>query len=364
MKIRQIFFSSLFVIQIVILGVTLYFIQEIRHAEDDCMVEEYSEEVSDLLPLSKIPFKHYIEGVGIVKPSSDYIRITPMQAGLIKSVCVDVSQKVKKGDTLFEMDNTSLITLLDEKLADYELAQAHLNILETGPLSSELKIKQKLCDSAQIRLNNKLKENKTFDILLKNAAISENEKQEVESNLLMAKNDLEKSNMEFEMIKKKQEAKILLQKAKLEEHTRKIEILRKKMNHSAIDSPIEGTVLDVTLHPGEYVNSTNNYKILIANEDKLHLQVLIDEEKCWRISPTSKLKALAKMKSNPDIQYVLTFLYAKPKIDENNSKLEIVFSLDKGNAPIYLEQKMSVYIEAAPESDTSCLEYQFNQRNS
>ena len=47
----------------------------------------------------------------------------------------------------------------------------------------------------------------------------------------------------------------------------------------------------------------------------------------------------------------------------DKSKLELVFSFDRGKAPIYLEQNLDVYLEASSPSDTSYLDYQFNKIN-
>lgn len=129
-------------------------------------------------------------------------------------------------------------------------------------------------------------------------------------------------------------------------------------------SSFEGRVLKINVNPGEYIDPSET-ALIIGSDNPLHLKVLIDEKDMWRISPTKNLKAIALHRTNPSIHFVLDFVTVKPDLgssDANEGKLEMVFAFDKGKAPLYLDQTLDVYIEAASPQDTSYLDYQFNQK--
>ncbi len=129
-------------------------------------------------------------------------------------------------------------------------------------------------------------------------------------------------------------------------------------------SSYEGRILKVNVHPGEYV-APSDEALVIGCDTPLHLSVLIDEKEMWRVSPSKSLRAIALHKTNPAIHFVLDYVTVKPAIsleEKNEGMLEILFSFDKGKAPLYLDQTLDVYIEAASKDDTSYLDFQFNQK--
>ena len=128
-------------------------------------------------------------------------------------------------------------------------------------------------------------------------------------------------------------------------------------------SPIDGVVLGVNTQPGESVGL--NPVMVIGSISPMHLKVLVDEKDAWKISPTKKLRAIAQHRDNPEIYSILKFEKVNPIFrsnEANEKKLELTFSLDRGNSPLYLEERLDVFIEAKSPKDTSCIEYQFEQQ--
>ena len=138
----------------------------------------------------------------------------------------------------------------------------------------------------------------------------------------------------------------------------------KALSDCNVTAPFEGRILKVNVNPGEYTDPSET-ALIIGAESPLHLRVLIDEKEMWRVSPTKNLRAIALHKTNPSIHFVLDFLNVRPALnasDKTDGKLEMLFAFDKGKAPLYLDQTLDVYIEAASPQDTSYLDYQFNQK--
>ena len=125
-------------------------------------------------------------------------------------------------------------------------------------------------------------------------------------------------------------------------------------------APVEGRILQVNVNAGEFI-APSDVALVIGSDHPLHLNVLMDEKEMWRITPSKNLRAIAMHKTNPEIHFVLDFVAVKPSIN-SEGKVEMVFAFDKGKAPLYLDQVLDVYIEAAAPEDTSYLDYQFTKK--
>lgn len=361
MNLRQFLFGLGVVLQVCVLGLTLYFCYEINLKRED-FSEDLTEEVDDVgVRGVKIPFRHYVKGSGLIKPSTDYVKINAPFAGIIERVFVQVGQKVNIHEPLFELDTSMLKCELKEKQAEYNIALAEYNLLNKNPSAIELKMKEKEVEQMKMRREEQVEKCHVFESLLAKNAVSQCEKEEQESLLRIFAADMERVLLEYDHLKEGacQEAKEV-GKAIIEEKEVSIELVQKMLSDCQILSPISGRVLSVPIHSGEYVEPAMEKSIILGSEDPLYLQVRIDDQDAWRVTPQKNLRALAIHRANPKIQFILDFVSAKPCLNEN--KLELVFSFEKGKAPIYLEQQLDVYIEAAPLGDTSYLDYQFSRR--
>lgn len=365
MNLRQLLLGLGVSAQLLILGVAFYFLHEINQKRDEGTCENFAsldrEMTSEYEANVQVPFHHYVTGSGKVGPSSDYVRINAKLAGVIDDVLVSVGQRVKLSDVLFQMSNGSLQSELKERVKEHETSLAKLDLIEAGPSTYELDVKSKELDKIQIKLNQQQKECSLFETLLTKCAVSRSEKDQQDSLLHMITAEMDKEICEYENLKKgasKEERAISF--AIASEKVASIKTIENRLEDCKVRSPIEGKVLSINVNKGEYVHPSGEASIVIGNDDPLHLHVFIDDTLAWRVSPTKELRAMAQVPSNPKIHFILNFVAVKPCL--NSNKLELVFAFDKGKAPIYLEQNLDVYIEAAPAADTSFLDYQFNQR--
>lgn len=298
MKPKQALFLAGVAFQVAILSVTLYFLHEVREKGETSFELGRDEEVeeSDITLDNgvKLPFAHYVTGIGKVA-CSNYVKVNTRREGIVDQLFVKEGDVVHAGDALFQVDDGVLRFVFHEKVAEYETALAELKFFEGSVTEPHLK------------------------------------------------SDVLKS------IAKEKEACMRASE--------------KVLFDCKVVAPLEGRVLKVNVNPGEYTRPGEE-ALVIGSENPLYLHVLIDEKEMWRVSPTKNLRAIALHKTNPNIHFVLNFVSIKPVTEpsfKNEGKLEVVFAFDKGKAPIYLDQTLDVYIEAASPQDTSYLDYQFNQ---
>ena len=302
MKIKQVLVVTGIAFQVVILSVTLFFLHEVNQKGDQ-VFEEDSDEMLGSSEVSlekglKIPFQYYVTGPGKVA-CSNYVKVNVKKEGIIEHLLVKEGDFVRIGDPILQVDQGMLAYTFREKIAEYDTALAELRLYENES--------------------------------------SEEDPKEREKDVLKA------------VIRKKEVGMQAAQKA---------------IADCKVSAPFEGRILKININPGEYIDPSET-ALIIGSDNPLHLKVLIDEKDMWRISPTKNLKAIALHRTNPSIHFVLDFVTVRPalgSIDTNEGKLEMVFAFDKGKAPLYLDQTLDVYIEAASPQDTSYLDYQFNQK--
>jgi multidrug resistance efflux pump len=264
------------------------------------------------------------------------------------------------------MNDSSHSSALREKIAEYETALARFQLLQEEPSKLGLKAKEQEIEQAKLKYDQAVKEHKVFESLLEKCAVSLHEKEVQEIQLKTAAFEVEKLLCEYNQIKEgASEAFVKVGKAEVGEKEANLRSVEKKLANCKVVAPIQGKVLSVNVHPGEYLEPSEKSAVVIGLDNPLHLRVYIDEKDAWRISPSTNLRAIAVHKSNPKIHFILNFVTTNPCLQKKGGqeeKLEVIFSFDKGKAPIYLEENLEVFIEATSPNDTGYLDYQFNAR--
>lgn len=370
MNMKQSLFVGGVVLQLGVLAITLYNFHDISEQKEIYTIKSVSEEDDSLEFASfssynenrlSLPFKHHVVGKGVVKPSSDYIIVDTVLSGVVDKVLVKPGQFVREGQILFKIDDSNYRYTLQQNKAECNTALAKLQLLQESPSKFELQAKEMEIAQAKTMYDQKLRDNAIFTSLLMENAVSKSEKEEQETLLKISESQIEKILCEYEQIKSGvSPTKIRISELEVEEKEAAAKLTEKLLKDCQVASPISGRVLKVNINPGQYIDPAEKEAIVIGSDDPLHLHVFIEEKDSWRISPTKNLRAIAMHKSNPKMHFVLNFESVRPCL-QNEGQLELVFSFDKGNAPIYLEQTLDVYIESASPKDTAFLDYQFNR---
>jgi HlyD family secretion protein len=98
--------------------------------------------------------------------------------------------------------------------------------------------------------------------------------------------------------------------------------------------------------------------MLLGNVERLHVRVDVDENDAWRVR--SEAPAVAFVRGNRELKTPLQFVRTEPYIVPKRSLagdttervdtrvLQILYSFDRGELPVYVGQQMDVFIEAPP----------------
>jgi multidrug efflux pump subunit AcrA (membrane-fusion protein) len=133
-----------------------------------------------------------------------------------------------------------------------------------------------------------------------------------------------------------------------------------------VRAPVDGQVLQLNIHPGEFAQTgvLATPLILFGRVSPLWLLVDVDEEDAWRVKAGAP--ALAFLRGNKDMKVPLQFVRFQPDVIAKTSLtgdttervdtrvLDVVYSFDRGDLPIYVGQLMDVFIEA-PDAPTAAI---------
>ena len=120
-------------------------------------------------------------------------------------------------------------------------------------------------------------------------------------------------------------------------------------------------MLQVKVRPGEYASAgmLATPLILMGAVDPLHVRVDVDENDAWRVRAGAKAEGY--LRGNRDIKTPLKFVRFEPYVVPKKSLtgdsservdtrvLQILFSFEPDDLPVFVGQQMDVYIESAPE---------------
>ena len=270
------------------------------------------------------PYKKTVSGTGLVEANTRNIAIGSQESGVVSHIFVKEGQVVKAGEPLFTIDDDVAKAVVGEQIQAVAVAQSQITVklAELADNVDQLKRAQGLKVGSSISLDKLQRTRFATRTAETNLALAKAQKEEAEAKLESAQIDLAK-------------------------HT--------------VLAPVDGRIFKINIRVGEYVNllQQNITPILMGNDRPLNLRVQIDENDLWRYSENSL--AQASLRSNKDIFFPLRFVriepYVLPKLNLSGDTaeridtrvLEVIYSFDSGNKPVYVGQQMDVFIEAKHE---------------
>ncbi len=273
------------------------------------MVREGSKPIVHSQPVADPPhveFASRISGAGIVEASTRNISIGAHVPGIVARLFVKVGQRVKAASPLFSIDDRAAVA---------DLAVREARLLEAEANLQDLK--------AQLRIAESLKDPRAISI-----------------------EDLNKRRYAVKVA----EARVGTASAEVNSARVNLDLL-------TVRSPIEGTVLQSNIRPGEYAPSglTAQPLILLGGLDRLHVRVDIDENDAWRFN--EKASAIAFVRGNPSLRTPLRFEYIEKYVIPKRSLtgestervdtrvMQVVYSFDRDDLSVFPGQLMDVFIE-------------------
>jgi HlyD family secretion protein len=257
---------------------------------------------------AKAPFETFVAGSGIVESISENVAIAPALSGVVKEVFVKAGDAISVNHPLFSLDNREPLAELSVRKAQVDGAKAQLADAQT-----QLSIYKTVGDSRAITRGELLK----------------------------------------------RESAVEIAKAALAEAESLVKATETTLDRMVVRSPLNGTVLQSKIRAGEFApaQSLSSPLMIIGTTSPLAVRVDVDENDAWRLKPGGRASAV--LRGNTAITFPLTFVKFEPYVIPKRSLtgesservdtrvLQIVYSFDGKDRPIYVGQLVDVFIESS-----------------
>lgn len=313
-------------------------------------------ELISLRPQS--PYKSYISAVGIVEASSDNIFIGSPVNRIVEKVEVAVGNHVKKGDVLFRLESRDLQADRFTRKIAYENALAKMEKLEALPRIEDVKAAEAMLKSAEVELAQAKSQYDAVEGLKNSKALSQEEinrrhfaYQLAQAHVQQAQADLDKTKAgawhpEIEIAR--------LEVLQAKSYAQRVET---DIERTIIRSPIDGTVLQVKIHEGEYPpsDSSRTPPMILGAIEPMHLRVNINQFDSSYYH--SDAPAVAFLQGDAQVVFPLRFVKLEPylvtKQNLNNDitekvdtrVLQVIYCFDEKEQRVFVGQQMDVFIE-------------------
>jgi len=273
------------------------------------------------VPPPQKPFKESVAATGILESLSENVAIGVPVPGLIVELPVKVNDAVKKGQTLFKLDDRDLQAELLSTTAQQEIAKAQIAVSEAqlAKLQSQLDRLTSVTDPRAV-----------------------------------SKDDLENRHRDVAVA----EAQVSAARAQLAASETAMKRVSLLIDRLTVRAPRDGNVLQVNLRAGEYAaTSPKSAAMIIGDTDRLQVRADIDEQNAIRIREGQK--AFGYLKGDPTVTFPLEFVrvepYIIPKVSLTGAStervdtrvLQVIYSLTRPQSPpLYVGQQVDVFIEA------------------
>ena len=268
---------------------------------------------------AEAPYRTYIGGAGLVEASNDNISIGTPTAGIVKAVLVKVGDHVKAGQPLFRIDDRELRADLAVKQG--ALAQAEGTLTEALASQKDTAAQYALVQDAQ------------------GAAVSVDDVQKRKYAAALG------------------DAKVTSARAAIQAARANAAATEAALERLIVRASMEGEVLQVTVHAGEYApaGEVSTPLVRLGSGGTYHIRVDIDENDAWRFQPgtraTAFLRGYREIKAEVKFERVEPYVTPKTSLTGSSTErvdtrvLQVIYSFDRKALPVYVGQQMDVFIE-------------------
>lgn len=326
---------------------------------------------------AKAEFESYVAGAGIVEARTENIAISTPVGNIVTDVFVSIGQDVKKGEPLFRVRDSVTQAELEMRQAAVASAKAKLARLRALPRAEDIppaEARVREGEAAITEAQSLVADAKNTLALWERVsdprAVSQDDidkrryaVQTAEARLASAMAKKAAAEAELKLLKAGTwEPDIKIAESDIASAEAAVKQTEAEIDRRTIKAPVDATVLQVKVRPGEYAQPgpLATPLMLLGDTQTLYVRVDVDENDAWRIDTEKPRRAVAHVRGNPKLKTDLTFVRVEPYVVPKKSLtgestervdtrvLQVIYSFQRGKLPVYVGQQMDVFIEAPP----------------
>ena len=305
------------------------------------------------------PYPQGIAALGVVEARTRNVRLAPPEGGVVSRVPVQVNDRIKAGDVLFELDPRLPQAELARAKASVEVARQQVMRLESMPRKEDLAPLRAAVKRAKARLADAENDRKRVELLRGQNAAAELEW--VRSTLAVEVG--EAGVAEAQAILDRDlagawEPDLVIARAQFQLAQAEAAAAQQRLDRLSVRSPVDGMVLKRFIEPGEFV-AAGTMAMQVGDLSSLRIRAQVDERDTQALRPGARGTAI--FAGNRQLTFALKMLsiepmaLAKSQLRGLNTELvdtrvvEVVFEAEAAEqgARLYPGQVVDVFIETA-----------------
>lgn len=314
----------------------------------------------------------YVCGLGLIEPAGEAISVGTQLSGIVSRVHAESGMQVQAGDPLIQLDDQTA-------KAEVEVARAQVRgeAARLQELISQIEIRQAHADAAladlqfaEASLAHANQEMERTDALLQKGAVSDEEaevkrlnRETERSRLAKAKATVRQTTAELNQLLSNGIAPtIAVQQAAIAQAEAALQRVESVLSQYTIRAPKACMVLQVRVHPGEFLPASllSEPLVVLGVMSPLHVRVDIDEADIPRFSEMAA--AWASVRGRSEHRVPLTFVKTEPLVIPKSSLsgaqreridtrvMQVIYAVAADDVRATVGQQVDVYIEVAARS--------------
>ncbi|MCC6676358.1 MAG: biotin/lipoyl-binding protein [Phycisphaerales bacterium] len=309
----------------------------------------------------RAPFRSFVAGSGLIEASTQNIAIGTPVPGLVTRVDVVVGDPVKAGDPLFRLDDRDLNAQLRAEQAAAGAARSKVAELRAQPRPEELPPLEARVQVAEVVLADARDQLTNWEQAKAGSAVTPDEISRRRFAVDAAAARVLDAQAQLNLTRAGAWGpQVAVAEAEALGAEARADVVKTELERRIVRAPVSGRVLQVNIRAGEFASAgtLSTPLMLMGSVEPLHLRVDVDEHDAWRVKQGAR--AVAMLRGNHRIETPLAFVRFEPYVipkraltGESTERvdtrvLQVVFSFDRGDLPVFVGQQMDVFIEADP----------------
>jgi len=222
-----------------------------------------------------------IDASGIIEATE--VNISSKVAGEILTFGVDEGSRVERGDTIAQIDHSTLDLKLERVEAGVEQAEAQLRLLVKGARAEDIQQAEESLRQAEANLKLASTEAKRMDELFASHSVTQQRKDAADAQHAVALAQYNTAAQMLQKIKKiARPEEIQAAEAQLKQAEASSKLLKKTISDCCVQSPVSGVVTQKPVEVGELV-SRGAVLATVSELDTVNLMIYVDEIELGRV---------------------------------------------------------------------------------
>ncbi len=232
------------------------------------------------------PIASVISTNGKVEPLKNFEAHAPA-AATVKRVFVKPADQVKAGQLLVQLDDAQARSSAARALAQVRAAEADVHAVQTGGTQEEVLTTRSELSKAQVERDTAQRNLQTIQRLQQNGAAAPAEVDEARQRLTSA--DAQVQLLQSKLSKRFSNPEVEKVEANLAQAKAAYAAAEDLLQNSNIRAPFAGTVYQIPVKDGSYVNA-GDLLIQVANLEVVQVRAFVDEPEIGRLAKSQKVE--------------------------------------------------------------------------